>query len=83
MHIPPRDIPPPAPSPRACLAAAPAPAEAATEVGLDLDRDGALWTPAPPATLIRPMAVALVLVAGAAGFVWGPEFAAWFAAHWG
>lgn len=59
------------------------PAEAATEVGLDLDNDGTVWMPAPPATLIRPMAVALVLVAGPAGFVWGPEVAAWELAHWG
>lgn len=59
------------------------PAEAATEVGLDLDHDGSVWLPAPPATLIRPMAVALVLVAGAAGFVFGPELAAWALASWG
>lgn len=59
------------------------PAEAATEVGLDLDGDGDLWTPAPPATLIRPMAAALVLVAGAAGFIFGPELASWALSTWG
>lgn len=79
-HIPPRDIPPPAPPLRA---AAPPPAEAATEVGLDLDNDGTVWMPAPPATLIRPMAIALVLVAGAAGFVWGPDLAMWAMSAWG
>ena len=52
------------------------PAEAATEVGLDLDGDGQLWWPAPLGTLVRPLAVALALVASTAALVFGPDWLA-------
>ncbi len=54
------------------------PAEASTEVGLDLDDDGALWYPAPAATVVRPLAVVLVLLAGTAALIFGPD---WLG-HW-
>ncbi len=54
------------------------PAEAATDIGLDLDGDGALWYPAPPATVIRPMAIVAALIAAVAAFVFGPDWLSWW-----
>lgn len=61
---------------------APSPAEAATDVGLDLDGSGDLYYPAPIGPLLRPLYLAVVLVAAVAGIVFGPELAVW-ASLWG
>lgn len=58
------------------------PAEAVADprdLGLDLDRDGTLWQPAPPSTLVRPMALVLLLLAATLGILFGPDVAMWVA----
>lgn len=58
------------------------PAEAVADprdLGLDLDHDGNPWYPADTGTLVRPMAIVLVLLAAVFGVLFGPDVAAWWA----
>lgn len=65
--------------PTTILDGPPMPAEAAADprdLGLDLDDNGTRYQ---PVSLVRPMAVVLVLLAATLGVLFGPDVALWFA----